>query len=524
MNALTSTVSRFLVPLAVVVAVAGCHRSEPPNAESPVAATSPVEVEAQVEVEALDRDRARHVLNRFAFGPRPGDVEGLVEEGMDGWLERQLNAPADGADLPSLRDAYPYAYMAALELKHPNAPREDQEMLEGMAPGPNGPIQRRDILHQLQAELLSRQVLSEHQLREVMVDFWFNHFNVDAQKRQVHYVAGDFLRNVIRRHALGRFEDMLIAVATHPAMMLYLDNSQSSVLRPGPDGERGGINENFARELLELHTVGVDGGYTQADVEEVARVLSGWGVADLGFAYRQAEHDLGAKEVMGHEFPAGGGMDEGLSLLRWLAHHPSTVRFLATKLATRFVTDTPSEEFVERIATVFRESDGDISTVMRAIAADPDFWAEANRNSKVKTPIEWLNSALRGIGAVPAEVDVFRAAQRLRQPLLAMPIPTGYPERAEEWANGAQLGMRWQIASQLSNGRLPGVRYTPGAYPANANDADSLVRALNQDLLGGASDTTVDALNRQLGRIRDPERRRIQGLILALSSPEFQRQ
>ena len=234
------------------------------------------------------------------------------------------------------------------------------------------PIRRVDILRDLQVEMLSQALRSEHQLAEVMVDFWFNHFNVSGYKGQVHFVLGDYVHNVIRTHALGRFEDMLVAVAQHPAMLLYLDNSSSSVVRPGPRGDRGGINENFARELLELHTVGVDGGYTQRDVEEVARILSGWTVRDLGFAYLDGLHDAGEKTVMGTRYPAGRGLAEGVDLLRALARHPRTAEHISRKLLERFVSDAPPPEYVARVAAEFRASGGDIPRSSARSCSIPD--------------------------------------------------------------------------------------------------------------------------------------------------------
>lgn len=515
-----SSFSRRLLPSILLLTClgVGCNRVTPPSAENPASSSS---LSSDT---PLSAQNATHALNRLGYGPRPGDARRLSEEGMSAWLERQLQPVDDEPELASLARTYPYAHATALELKHPDSPREDEEAIGDSPRAGPARIRRADILHQLQADQISRQVLSDHQLREVMVDFWFNHFNVDAQKGQVHFVAGDYVRNVIRRHALGNFEEMLLAVASHPAMLIYLDNSSSSAARRGPRGEHGGINENFARELLELHTVGVDGGYTQADVVEVARVLSGWGVDDLAFAYRDARHDRGEKTVMGREFAAGAGMDEGVALLRWLAQHPSTARFIARKLATRFVTDAPSDALVERIAAAWTESHGDIPFVLRAIVADPDFWDQTHRAAKVKTPLEWLVSAMRGIGATPSDVEIFRAAQRLGQSPYAMPIPTGYPERGEEWADGAQLGMRFQIAGQLANGRLPGMSYDPDNFIALEVGLEELIERLDQNLLGGASAATQAALRDRLGRVHDLERRRILGVMMALSSPEFQRQ
>lgn len=468
---------------------------------------------------------ARHLLQRFTFGPRIQDIRELSERGAAAWFEEQLAPEAsEEAQLAGLPELYPLAYAEPLELRHPGVPREDEEALEPGAGEMARPINRAVVLRELQADLITRQTLTERQLLEVMTDFWFNHFNVSGRKGHVHFVVGDYLDHVIRRNALGRFDEMLVAVATHPAMLLYLDNAASSVERHGPRGLRGGINENFARELLELHTVGVDGGYSQADVEEVARVLSGWGIDDLGFAYRDALHDRGAKTVMGREFPEGGRLEEGVSLLRWLARHPSTARYLSRKLVMRFITDTPSEELVGRIAGVWTESEGDIPSVLRAIVASPEFWAEENRGAKVKTPNEWIVSSFRILGVEPSGLEVFRVGHRLGQPLLEQPLPTGYAEVADEWTVGAQLATRWQIAFQLANGRLPGVTYRPGEpLPEEVSYAE-LASFIGDSLLGGASPSTDQALRERLELVRDLEQRRILGVAMALSSPEFQRQ
>jgi uncharacterized protein (DUF1800 family) len=270
--------------------------------------------------------------------------------------------------------------------------------------------------------------------------------------------------------------------------------------------------------------VSVDAGYSQHDVVEVARVLSGWGVEELGFAYREAQHDRGEKVVMGRAFPAGGGYDEGVALLRWLAVHPQTARFVCFKLVQRFVGDDPPAELVARLVATWLQSRGNITSVLRELYYSPEFWDSRYRGNKTKTALEWLTSALRIMGVQQVSEAAVRALGRLGQPPLAQPVPTGYPETADNWAQSAQLATRWLFGFRLASGRMRGV--TPDLEALFGDDAapEVLARRLSEDVLGVASDNTVQVMREHLTAIAKPNARRRDALALAFAVPEFQLQ
>ncbi len=308
---------------------------------------------------------------------------------------------------------------------------------------------KRLVSHAVAARIV-RAVHSEHQLREVMVDFWANHFSVFAMKGAVGGTLLSYENDVLRSRALGRFEDLLLAVAQSPTMLVYLDNIRS--------GARGAINENYARELLELHTLGVDAGYDQRDVLEVARVLSGWSVgraARPAFEFRPRLHVPGAKSVLGERVP-GAGVDEGISLLRRLARHPSTARHVSRKLVTRFVSDSPPPGLVERAAKRFSASGGHIAEVLRTILSSPEFVDPAN--VKLKTPFEFVASALRETGG---ETDGGRRLRRELGLLGELPwfarTPEGHPDQAVDWIDPSAMLARISLGFRLGKG-LAGTR------------------------------------------------------------------
>jgi len=366
--------------------------------------------------------RILHALNRLGYGPRPGDVERVRRMGLAAYIEMSR-----------------------------------QEMME-MYPAERRPAV---ITAQLQAARITRAVASGRQLEEVMVDFWFNHFNVYAQKGAVRWMVPAYEREAIRPHALGRFRDLVLATARHPAMLFYLDNwlsTRADLVVPGGAnaGRRMGLNENYARELMELHTLGVDGGYTQQDVIEVARCFTGWTIdrpqQGGGFIFRPLAHDRGAKRVLGQVIPAGGGQQDGERVIDILVRHEATARFIATKLARRFVSDDPPAALVERAAATFRRTDGDVRAVLATIFTSPEFWAADAYRAKIKTPLEVVASAVRaldgrivtGPGADATDgggVALAREVGRLGEPLYEAQPPTGYPDRAEAWVNtGALVG------------------------------------------------------------------------------------
>jgi uncharacterized protein (DUF1800 family) len=328
----------------------------------------------------------------------------------------------------------------------------------------NGPQQM--VARDLFEGKLLRAVYSNRQLDEVLTDFWFNHFNIYLDKGADRYLVTQYERDVIRPHVLGKFKDLLEATAKSPAMLFYLDNWQSV----GPDapqarGKKGarGLNENYGRELLELHTLGVDGGYTQADVTEVARCFTGWTILrpQQGgeFVFNKRVHDAGEKTVMGVRIPAGGGIGDGEKVLDLVAHHPSTARFISTQLAMRFVADDPPASLVDRMAETFRKTDGDLRAVMKTMLESKEFFSQGAYRSKLKSPLEVVASAVR---AVNGEVDyAFPLADQvgqLGQPLYRKQEPTGYANSSQQWLNSGGLLARMNFALQLADNKVPGVK------------------------------------------------------------------
>jgi uncharacterized protein (DUF1800 family) len=492
------------------------------------------------------------------FGPRPGDVERVRAMGLARYLDQQLDGRSvdDGAVQRELA-TLPTVAMTIGEL-HREYPRPDQDARRKLA---SGEMSRREMLEryppekrparitgELQAARMVRAVAGERQLEEVMVDFWFNHFNVFANKGEVRWYLPAYEREAIRPHALGRFADLLRATAHHPAMLFYLDNWLSTradyTIRSGPNrGRRAGLNENYARELMELHTLGVDGGYTQKDVTEVARAFTGWTIdrprQDAHFVFRPAMHDAGDKIVLGRRLAAGGGQSDGDQVLDLLARHPATARFIATKLVRRFVADDPPAPLVERVAASYRDTDGDIRAMLRTILASAEFRAPEARAAKIKTPLEYVASAARALGAgVDARggLALARAAGEIGQPLYDAQPPTGYADRAEAWVNAGALLARMNFALALTQRRLTGVAVDPAALVGETDGRDpqaALERLLAALLHGRATAATRAVLVAQLADPqiirqtpddRGPANTDIDKLAaLVIGSPEFQR-
>ncbi len=388
---------------------------------------------------AEEIDEAAHVLNRLTFGPRPGDHARVTAMGAHAFIEEQLAFEAinDGALTSRLRhfealDAWPLG-----------------ELLD-YSPA--------ELLDQLTRAKLHRAVESHRQLYEVMVDFWSDHFNIDPSKGDSRWLKPVDDRDVIRRHALGNFAELLKASALSPSMMWYLDGRLNRVR-----GAAERPNENYARELLELHTLGVDGGYTQQDVMEVARCLTGWTVRERSNArfavgrieFDPAGHDDGEKRVLGTVIPAGLGVGDLDRVIALVAAHPATARYLARKLCRRFIVDEPPATAVATVAEAFTRSQGDLRETLRALFATEAFWA--SRGGKIKRPFHFLVSALR---ATQAKTDAGRAVQdyllRLGHAPFQYPTPDGYPEEAPPWM--ATLLWRWRFALELSTNALPGTR------------------------------------------------------------------
>lgn len=315
----------------------------------------------------------------------------------------------------------------------------------------------------MEAKLL-RAVYSNRQLQEVLADFWYNHFNVFIDKGDDRYLVTAYERDAIHPHVLGKFEDLLRATAQSPAMLFYLDNWES-VGAQSPAGIRRqrGLNENYGRELLELHTLGVDGGYTQKDVTEVARCFTGWTIRQpqraAEFEFNPRMHDDGEKTVLGVRIPAGGGIDDGFQVLHLLAHHPSTARFISRKLAMRFVADDPPATLVNRMAATFLKKDGDLRAVLKTMFDSPEFWSRGAYRSKIKSPLEMVASSLRALNAqVDFTSGLNNQLNQLGEPLYRKAEPTGYSNSSQEWLNSAGLLARMNFSVALANNKVPGVK------------------------------------------------------------------
>jgi uncharacterized protein (DUF1800 family) len=388
-----------------------------------------------------------------------------------------------------------------------------------------------------QAKLL-RAVYSNRQLEELLVDFWYNHFNVFLDKGADHYLVPAYERETIRPHVLGKFYDLLLATAKSPAMLFYLDNWQSvGPEAPQHGGNKRGLNENYGREILELHTLGVDGGYTQKDVIDVARCFTGWTIANPrkggGFEYNDKVHDKGGKVVLGHRIAAGGGMDDGLKVLAILAHHKSTAHFISLQLAKRFVADEPPPSLVNRMAETFLKKDGDLREVMRTMLRSPEFWSQGAYRAKVKTPFEMVASELRATGAdVSSAMASANEVQRLGEPLYRKIEPTGYSSANAEWVNSAALLERMNFSLALARNRVPGVKVDANEWQQAASEP---IAAATLILDQPPSEQTETAIKRALA---NPEVVPVSGgnkptkaapltsntvLGLILGSPDFQR-
>ena len=369
------------------------------------------------------------------------------------------------------------------------------------------------VTTELQQGKLLRAIYSERQLQEVMTDFWMNHFNVFIGKGIDRYLITSYERDVVRPRALGKFQDLLIDTAQSPAMLWYLDNWQS-VGPHSPVGEGRmrfvqrpnqlprGLNENYARELMELHTLGVDGGYTQQDVTELARVLTGWTIEAPRFArgrggefiFRPQMHEPGSKVVLGKTFKED-GENEGIRALEMLAHQPATAHFISRKLAMRFVSDDPPPALVERMARTFSKSDGDIRAVLRTMFHSPEFWSPLAYRAKVKTPLEFVVSAVRaGDGDVQHAQPLAQALNRMGMPPYGSQPPTGYSMKSESWVSSAALLARINFALALGSGRLPGTRLPIDQLLAAGQKQPPGVRADSHDAaLDGDASSLPDA-------------------------------
>lgn len=528
--------------------------------------------------------QVKQALSRLTFGARPDEISRIGPTGLDRWLLNQLepsrlddrvcdsllaNYSTQRLSVKVLADSFPSQDIFIRELRRQrglagNTPMtlspEDSAQLKALNDRGNR------VAQQIISAKMTRAIFSERQLLEVMTDFWENHFSVYYGKMPTRFSLLEYDRDVIRPHALGKFRDLLGAVARSPEMLYYLDNWQSQAdslhenlgeltslkkartagdsarIRAAVRKRRQGLNENYGRELLELHTLGVDGGYTQQDVISVARAFTGWTIEDPraggGFVFRPAMHDASSKLVLGHELPGGRGMEDGEEVLDIVARHPATARFVARKLVRHLVSDSVPESLVDRAAAAFRMTDGDIRQVLATIVTSPEFYSRVAYKAKVKTPFELVVSTMRAMAQSPDTTP--RTAQlpaRLGQPMFGRLTPDGWPDDAEEWINSGAILSRINLGTIVANGGVPGVtvdRWPPAAALRRAPFTEQ-VDAVVGELLGGeASPETRQILlsrtNPLVGATPPSSAmdadapRRLKDLVgLTLGAPEFQR-
>jgi uncharacterized protein (DUF1800 family) len=440
-------------------------------------------------------------------------------------------------------------------------PRE-KELFYLMAGGPDG---MHVIDNELQQAKVLRAVLSERQLQEVMTDFWYNHFNVDIRKEAAQWYTPTYERDAIRAHALGKFRDLLLATAQHPAMLFYLDNWSSigpdSVVagRPNQKKQQRGLNENYGREVMELHTVGVNGGYSQADVTNLAKILTGWTIDQPqqggGFVFDLRKHEPGTKQWFGQKVSENGYV-EGQRALEWLASQPQTAHFISYKLAQRFVADDPPEALVDRMTKTYMATDGDIKEILRTMVRSPEFNSQKYYRVKVKTPLEFVASVFRATDTNPSNPGALvGVVARMGEPLYQMQPPTGYSTTADHWMNSAALVDRLNFSMQFANSKIGGIRFdaprllaegllartatpsaslhggtraqsialTSTALPSGQDEALGLMEQMLVD--GAVSGKVNDVIHKELASAQpssDPAQTLDTITALILGSPEFQ--
>lgn len=601
---MSSTSPRFAALLCLLVAVPGSLGAAPASSAMAAPATDSKAPDAKWQQPLVGAPAALHVLNRLAFGPVPGEVEGVQKIGVRAWIETQLRPDKidDSAverklaglqllqstpqQLSLMYRGDNGAIKKFLQLQQPDSKKRAQlqaisaqNKAGGGALDPNAKPSRLDValnerqqqtLREFQAanmkpgisivtagELvqakLVRAVQSKRQLQEVLADFWSNHFNIDMRKKEGRTLKVLDDRETIRPHLFGSFRELLGASAHSPAMLVYLDNARSTKEYKARAGKtRGGLNENYARELMELHTLGVDGGYTQSDVTEVARCFTGWSLDPdgAGFQFRPRAHDDGEKHVLGHTIPPGGGQNDGEQVLDILASSPSTAKFLARALCQRFVADEPPAALVERVAGTWTRTKGDLSSVYRALLLSPEFGSQGAYRSKIKSPFEYTVSAVRALGgelSVPDEnspLDRLRLLQigaqsanpaakaekkrgngnraplavelaLLGQPVFACQPPTGWSEDSSAWVSAGAIVGRLNFALALTNGTIGDVRLKTDTFrPASLDE-------LSNQLVGGQlSKATRETVARETAVV-PTDGAKMRALILG--SPEFQR-
>lgn len=501
-----------------------------------------------------EQQAAAHLLSRFTYGAKPGDVDAVVKMGLEKWLEQQLEGNQADPELTPMLSRFDAINLSNTEVEN-IYPRNAQLIRFAVKDGyihkdsvnnagkkeyratltkymqDKGYKPQQELYRQFINQKILRAVYTNNQLKELMTDFWFNHFNVSLSKNQCASFVPAYERDVIRPNVFGHFENLLLATAKSPAMLMYLDNFTSTGKNITPIDEpadnmmangrrvnarkraqammkaqanaknqnkKQGLNENYAREVMELHTLGVDGGYTQSDVTQAARILTGWTLAPMGdngygapmkklmervgddklrqegfvhegdFLFAMNRHDNGAKVVLGKKFPAGGGYEEGETLLKMLAHHASTAKFISKKLAIRFVSDNPPQSLIDKMARTFTNSNGDIKEVLITMASAPEFWSADALREKTKSPFELAISAVRSLDAsVKQPYQLYTWINKMGQQMYYYQAPTGFPDRGQYWINTGSLLNRMNFGLALASQRIPGISFRLAALNSN---------------------------------------------------------
>jgi len=494
-----------------------------------------------------EREAAAHLLSRFTYGARPGEVDKVLRMGLEKWFLNQLDGDNPDNELDKMLIQYPDINLSNTEVEN-KFPRQIKIVRMAIRDGVvhkdsvnNGDpkIRQRlrayaqekglktqgDLTRQFINQKILRAVYTENQMRELLTDFWFNHFNVSLTKAQCAAFVPAFERDVIRPNVTGKFENLVLATAKSPAMLIYLDNFNSTgspvasadgmemmgTKRPKVkplQNKKGGLNENYAREVMELHTLGVDGGYTQSDVTQAARVLTGWTIAPMAedgygsgmkntldkigadnlakrgfvhegdFLFVPTRHDNGSKTVLGRKFAANGGYEEGVALLTMLANHPSAARFISKKIAIRFVNDQPSAQLIGKMAKTFSSTGGNIKEVLMTMVSSPEFWQKEALREKTKSPFELAISAVRGLDAEVTEPYPLSSwINKMGQRMYYYQAPTGFPDRGQYWINTGSLLNRMNFGLALAAQKIPGVKINLLALNNN-HEPESSVAAL----------------------------------------------
>lgn len=531
-----------------------------------------------------ERQAAAHLLSRFTYGAKFGDVDRVVKIGLERWFQQQLKGKIKDEQMNSMLSQFEDINLTNSEVEN-KYPRQARIVRMAIKDGfihkdSVGQGDRKAYRKQLQdymvakelkpeAELLRqfinqkilRAAYTENQLRELLTDFWFNHFNVSLTKNQCASFVPAFERDVIRPNVTGKFRNLLIATSKSPAMLIFLDNFSSTgeqttmmnnrdvqmgeKLKPEVvkrlkqiqnKKKKGGLNENYAREVMELHTLGVDGGYTQNDVTQAARILTGWTLAPMGtdgygaamekmiekvgkqnlqkrgfvrdgdFLFVPMRHDNGEKIIMGKKFAAGRGYEEGVDLLTMLADHSSTAKFISKKLAIRFVSDNPDKKIVDRMVKTFSSSDGSIEQVLTTMVSSPEFWTSDTLREKTKSPVELAMSAVRSLDAeITQPYQLFSWINKMGQKMYYYQAPTGFPDRGEYWINTGSLLNRMNFGLALASQRIPGIKINLSKLNGDHEPESAVAALITYSKLIMPERNLEESMERLKPMLNDPE-------------------